>query len=85
MKQDWRLRAECRDAPIELFFTDDEEDARNRSVQRQRRRDEVAAKALCRECPVRVQCELHAAREPEQYGIWGGLTAQERHDQKRRA
>lgn len=41
-----------------------------------------AAKAICARCPVTTEC-LQVAMEAEttelRYGIWGGLTAKERH------
>jgi WhiB family redox-sensing transcriptional regulator len=36
------------------------------------------AKALCAECPVKAECLTYALAANEQYGIWGGLTANER-------
>lgn len=35
------------------------------------------AKAVCRDCPVMGEC-LDYALEHEAYGIWGGMTEQER-------
>ncbi|SCD58072.1 WhiB family transcriptional regulator, redox-sensing transcriptional regulator, partial [Streptomyces sp. SolWspMP-sol7th] len=39
---------------------------------------EDAAKRVCADCPVRVECREHALVQPEPYGVWGGLTAAER-------
>jgi WhiB family redox-sensing transcriptional regulator len=36
------------------------------------------AKAICRGCPVIDKCLTHALRIPEPYGIWGGLSEDER-------
>ena len=36
------------------------------------------AKAVCRTCPVRTECLEHALKIPEPYGIWGGLSEDER-------
>lgn len=36
------------------------------------------AKAICAECPVRERCLEHALTQPEKYGVWGGLSEQER-------
>lgn len=41
-------------------------------------RDNDAAKALCRVCPVREECLEHAMTESETNGIWGGLSERER-------
>jgi WhiB family redox-sensing transcriptional regulator len=36
------------------------------------------AKAVCARCPVLAQCRRHALVLPEPFGIWGGLTEEER-------
>ena len=48
---------------VELFYSEDEEDI-------------DMAKSICQACPVRAECLT--AGEFEEYGIWGGLTAEER-------
>lgn len=40
--------------------------------------DEEQAKALCETCPLRKPCAAYALHENEQWGTWGGLTAQDR-------
>lgn len=42
------------------------------------------AKAVCAACPVRVQCLQYALEAGEQFGIWGGLSEQERTALRRR-
>ena len=42
------------------------------------------AKAVCSGCPVRQQCLDEAIGNGEQYGIWGGLTAEERTSLRRK-
>lgn len=44
----------------------------------QRRLDEEVAKRICRRCPVQLACLQAAVEAEEPFGIWGGLTAQER-------
>lgn len=44
---------------------------------RRRNRDN-AAKAVCATCPVIQQCREHALAVQEPFGIWGGLTEEER-------
>ena len=56
-----------------MFFHPDFE----RGVERATR--DATAKTLCHNCPVMDQCRAHALRVQEPYGIWGGLTAQDRH------
>jgi WhiB family redox-sensing transcriptional regulator len=38
----------------------------------------LRAKAVCESCPVRAECLNHAVRAGERYGVWGGLTSDER-------
>lgn len=46
---------------------------------RELRRERLAkAKAVCGRCPVLKECRKHALELPEEYGIWGGLTEEER-------
>lgn len=37
------------------------------------------AKRICRDCIVRQECLDYAIRKDERLGIWGGLSAGERH------
>ena len=37
-----------------------------------------AAKEICLACPVLQQCRSHALAVREPYGVWGGLTEDER-------
>ena len=39
---------------------------------------ESAAKKICTACPVKTECLEHALSVPENYGVWGGLTQDER-------
>ena len=43
-----------------------------------RLRREAEAKAVCHRCPVITACRQHALRVQEPYGIWDGLSAEER-------
>lgn len=69
---EWQLSGACRTLPTEMFFHPDGE----RGSSRHKR--ENAAKALCASCPVIEQCREHALTVHEPYGIWGGLTEDER-------
>ncbi|MGW9594685.1 sigma-70 family RNA polymerase sigma factor [Streptomyces chartreusis] len=40
--------------------------------------DASAVRSLCQTCSVRLDCASHALELEEPYGIWGGLTEQER-------
>jgi len=68
----WAEDAACRGLPTSMFFHPHQE----RGPARRRR--ENNAIAVCRRCPVMSACRTHAERMAEPYGIWGGLTEQER-------
>ena len=55
-----------------MFFNDE----MVRGFEKQAR--ENAAKKICTPCPVKTQCLEHALAVPEDYGVWGGLTQDER-------
>lgn len=69
---DWQRHGLCRGVDSSVFFHPDGERGRKR-LERERR-----AKALCRDCPVLMQCREHALTVGEPYGIWGGLSETER-------
>lgn len=69
---DWQLRGACRGADTLLFFHPDGE----RGAARVRR--QTAAKAVCAACPVLSNCRRHALMVHEPYGVWGGLSEEER-------
>jgi len=48
-----------------------------------RRDREAEAKAVCQRCPVIDACCRHALQAQEPYGIWGGLSEEERAGQLR--
>lgn len=68
----WREEAACRDADVELFFSQSESDQRE-------------ALAYCAECPVRERCLMTAVLVGEEYGIWGGTLEGERRGLAREA
>jgi len=42
------------------------------------RADQTEAKGICFGCPVRLPCLARALEEREEFGIWGGMSANER-------
>lgn len=69
---EWQYQGACRDVDKALFFHPEGERGAAR-----RQRDN-AAKAICASCPVLEQCREHALAVREPYGVWGGLTENER-------
>jgi WhiB family transcriptional regulator, redox-sensing transcriptional regulator len=69
---DWQLRGACRNADPDLFFHPDGERGPARLAR------ELAAKAVCAHCPVRMPCAGHAERVREPYGVWGGMSEDDR-------
>jgi WhiB family redox-sensing transcriptional regulator len=71
---DWQLFAVCRGLDVEIFYHPWGE--RHRS-----RKDRIdRAKGICQQCPVISDCARHALEAREPYGIWGGLSEDERAD-----
>lgn len=69
---DWQLVAACRGVDSSLFFHPEGERGAARSAR------EASAKEVCMRCPVRAECATHALAVREPYGVWGGLTEDER-------
>ena len=68
----WQRSGACRDLGPESFFHPEGE----RGPARRNRAS--AAKSVCAACPVWRQCREHALAVREPYGVWGGLTEEER-------
>jgi WhiB family transcriptional regulator, redox-sensing transcriptional regulator len=73
---DWRERASCRDHDRELFFRIGSAAPALEQFSR--------AKAVCVRCPVTRQCLSLALDGGQDFGIWGGMTPQERRALRRR-
>lgn len=65
---DWRQGAPCGEVDADLFFDRAEEDEL----------DLMTAKIICASCPVAADCLDSAMLNREEFGIWGGLTPEER-------
>lgn len=68
----WQEDAACRELGSRLFF----HPVGERGPESEER--DAAAKEVCARCPVRRECLRHALEVQEPFGIWGGLTEQER-------
>jgi WhiB family transcriptional regulator, redox-sensing transcriptional regulator len=69
---EWQQQAACRGQNTESFYHPE----RERGPSRLRR--ERAAKEVCARCPVIENCLRWALHTREPYGIWGGLSVEER-------
>jgi WhiB family transcriptional regulator, redox-sensing transcriptional regulator len=66
----WRRAAACLTMDPDLFFPISDSGPSEPQVRR--------AKAVCSGCPVRLPCLQEALSAEEPYGVWGGLTGEER-------
>jgi WhiB family redox-sensing transcriptional regulator len=62
---DWIEDAACADADPEIFFTAGLE-------------PDAEAKKYCAFCPVRDECREYSLAAGEEFGVWGGLSEDER-------
>ena len=62
---EWRDQALCAEVDPEIFFVE-----KGGSI--------APAKRVCRSCDVRAECLEYALENGEEFGIWGGLSPQER-------
>ncbi|EPI43664.1 WhiB family transcriptional regulator [Gardnerella vaginalis] len=72
----WRNTAACRDKDPELFFP-----LGSAGIAMQQLEE---AKAVCRSCKVATECLRCALETNQDYGVWGGLSEDERRTLKRR-
>ena len=61
----WRDEAACLQYPSEMFFPEKGSNSR-------------PARAVCAGCPVKSQCLAWALEHREAFGIWGGMTENQR-------
>jgi hypothetical protein len=61
---EWMRKGSCRTTSID-FFSDNPLEIEH-------------AKAVCADCPVRIECLLYAKSNHEEVGVWGGTTPAER-------
>ncbi|WP_124390676.1 WhiB family transcriptional regulator [Rhodococcus wratislaviensis] len=73
----WRLSARCRTEDAAIFFPPDGERPPARAAR------ESAAKRMCSECAVSVQCLNFALATGQHHGVWGTTTPEERHHRHR--
>jgi WhiB family redox-sensing transcriptional regulator len=71
---DWQLDSACRGLDSDIFYHPDGE----RGAARERRVSN--AKAICAACPVIAQCRSAALKSQEPFGVWGGLSEEDRQE-----
>ena len=69
---DWQLEAACRGMEDTWFFPPDREQAKARTSRISR------AKAVCAHCPALIPCRDFALDNGEVFGVWGGLSEDDR-------
>jgi WhiB family redox-sensing transcriptional regulator len=73
--ESWRIDAACRDEDPTIFFPVGVTGPAVAVVE--------AAKAVCAVCPVAQECLMFAVTTNQEYGVWGGLDEEERHEVRR--
>ena len=69
---DWQAQGACNTLDPEVFFHPEGERGSSRARRIER------AKQICSTCPVMSECRDYALRHHEPYGVWGGLSEEER-------
>lgn len=69
----WQAHGLCRAVDSSIFFP-----PAHFEHKPEREAREKQAKAICRECPVRIECLDWALQTREPYGVWGGYAESER-------
>lgn len=72
----WQSKGACRNEDPELFFPIGNTGPAIMQTEE--------AKQVCRRCDVREQCLAWALEHGQDYGVWGGLSEDERRALKRR-
>lgn len=69
---EWQLRGSCQGLESAVFFHPEGERGKARAARVNR------AKQICHKCPVLQQCRNYALSVSEPYGVWGGMSEDER-------
>jgi hypothetical protein len=68
---DWMRNGACRGSNTNLFFPEQGGDVRS-------------PKAVCADCPVKIECAEYAIPQAGLHGVWGGLSERERRNERAR-
>jgi WhiB family redox-sensing transcriptional regulator len=69
---EWQFEGACNGAETNEFFLEESMRGKNKRTR------ELSAIAICNTCPVKQACLDHALSVPEIYGVWGGMTEEQR-------
>lgn len=69
---DWQFDAACNGVDPETFFLEHNTRGKTKYSKEQK------AIAICNTCPVKQECLDHALKVPEIFGVWGGMTEDQR-------
>jgi WhiB family transcriptional regulator, redox-sensing transcriptional regulator len=69
---EWQFEGACRDADEALFFHPEGERGAARRLR------DARARQICSACPVLRECREQSLQVREPYGVWGGLSEDER-------
>lgn len=73
LDDDWKLKAACRGKPLNMFYPYSGSVAEQEVVR------------FCHDaCKVREWCLIWALYIPEEYGVWGGMTSDDRKKLRKR-
>ncbi len=69
---EWQYEGSCNNYDPEIFYLP-------YNIRMSQKREYISrAKAICAECPVAEQCREFALTTEQEFGIWGGLSEDER-------
>lgn len=74
MSVEWREKSACGSLPKEVFFNYNSMEISSE----QRKAYKQTALSACASCPVRAECHEFAVCNNEPFGIWAGLTPDQR-------
>ena len=66
--EEWRAQALCRGRNTDIWFPVDQSHSSTRRI----------AQATCKRCEVSTECLAYALERGERFGIWGGLSENQR-------
>lgn len=69
---EWQEQGKCREVDPEIFFLP------YNARMGEKRKLIAEAKKVCATCPVIEQCLNHALTVGEEFGVWGGMSEEER-------